>query len=110
MFNYIVILGSGAITYLTIRKCVGYSSPNFHSAAIEFMMYVMPDMVTTFLCLSPFGRISLVTDLNGRYELLYGSSTILFSIVAAVIWGLIFSFAKKNVKIDVEIEDTKKNE
>jgi hypothetical protein len=63
-----------------------------------------------FLCLSPFGRISLVTDLNGRYELLYGSSTILFSIVAAVIWGLIFSFAKKNVKIDVEIEDTKKNE
>jgi hypothetical protein len=108
MFNYIIILGSGALTYLTVRKCGGDLSGNILNAFIELIVYVMLDMVTTYLCLEPLGRIVLINDLNGRYDLQYGNTAIIFSTIISIIWGIIFSFIRKNVKLELEIKNNKK--
>jgi len=104
MFNYLVIFGCGAITYLLAEKCSKKMSPNWYSALISFIMYAMLNMVTTYLMLSPFGRITRVDTVDGLTEVSYGSSAIFLAVIIALLWGIAFGFLKKNVDISAEIK------
>ena len=104
MFNYVIMAGSGAITYLLVKKCSGKSVKKWHDAWIEYFLYVMLDMLTVYFCMSPLGRVTRVDDMvGGVTELQYGNMSILFSLAAAVVWGIILSFLKKKVDITSEI-------
>ncbi|MCD8039733.1 MAG: hypothetical protein LUE96_11715 [Lachnospiraceae bacterium] len=106
MFNYVIMAGSGAITYLLVQKCSGKCVERWHDACIEFFMYVMTDMLTVYFCMSPLGRVTRVDDMTGGVsELQYGNMSILFSIVIAVVWGIVFSFLKKKVDVKTEISE-----
>ena len=104
MFNYLIIFGCGAITYLLAEKCSKKTAPNWYSALISFIMYAMTDMVTTYLILSPFERITRVDTVDGITEISYGSSAIFLAVVIALLWGIAFGFLKKNVDIKAEIK------
>ncbi|EOS43958.1 hypothetical protein C809_03444 [Lachnospiraceae bacterium MD335] len=103
MFNYLIIFGCGAITYLLAEKCSNKTSPNWYSALITFLMCAMLNMVTTYLILSPFGRITRVDTVDGITEISYGSSAIFLAIIIALLWGIAFGFIKKNVDIKAQI-------
>ena len=105
MFNYLIIFGCAAITYLLAEKCSKKTSPNWYSALISFIMYAMVDMVTTYLILSPFGRIARVDTVDGISEISYGSSAIFLAVLIALLWGIAFGFLKKNVDIKAEIKN-----
>ena len=107
MFNYIIIFGTAAITYLVINKLTDYTEKKWYIVIMEFLVYAMINMVTTFLCLNPFGRVSLATLTNGTRDLQYGNTAVLFSILVAIIWGLIFSCIKKNIEISIEVSENK---
>lgn len=103
MFNYLIIFGCGAITYLLAEKCAQKTAANWYSALISLVMYAMTDMVTTYLLLSPFGRITRVDTVDGITEISYGSSAIFLAVIIALLWGIAFGFLKKNVDIKAEI-------
>lgn len=103
MFNYLIIFGCGAVTYLLAEKCSKKTAPNWYSASITYVMYSMADMLTIYLILSPFGRITRIDTVDGITEISYGSSAILLAVVIALLWGIIFGFLKKNVDIKAEI-------
>lgn len=103
MFNYLIIFGCAAITYFLAEKSSGRTSPNWYSALITLVMYAMIDMVTTYLLLSPFGRITRVDTVDGITEISYGSSAIFLAVIIALLWGIVFGFLKKNVDIKAEI-------
>lgn len=103
MFNYLIIFGCGAITYLLAEKCAKKISSNWYSALITFVMYAMIDMVTTYFILSPFGRITRIDTVNGITEISYGNSAIFMAVIIALLWGIVFGFLKKNVDIRAEI-------
>lgn len=105
MFNYLIIFGCAAITYLLAEKCAKKTAPNWYSALITLVMYAMIDMVTTYLVLSPFGRITRVDTVDGITEISYGSSAIFLAIIIALLWGIAFGFLKKNVDIKAEIKN-----
>lgn len=107
MFNNVIILGSGALTYIIVKKCCGYTADKFYDAIIEYILYIMLDFVTTFLCLIVLGRDAVIISSNGEYEMQYSASSIIFSLVVSIIWGIIISYIKKYVKVDIEI--TKKD-
>ena len=96
MFNYLIIFGCGAITYLLAEKCSNKTSPNWYSALITFLMCAMLNMVTTYLILSPFGRITRVDTVDGI-------TAIFLAIIIALLWGIAFGFIKKNVDIKAQI-------
>ena len=107
MFNYVIMVGSGAITYLLVKKCSGKSSEKWHDAWIEFFLYVMLDMLTVYFCMSPLGRVTRVDDMvGGTTEIQYNNMSILFSLAAAIVWGIVLSFLKKKVDITSEINKT----
>ncbi len=66
-------------------------------------MCAMLNMVTTYLILSPFGRITRVDTVDGITEISYGSSAIFLAIIIALLWGIAFGFIKKNVDIKAQI-------
>lgn len=104
MFNYIIIFGCAAITYLLAEKCSKKEAPNWYTAVIMFVMYAMLDMVTTYLALAPLGRITRVNTVDGLSELSYGSSAIFMAIIIAVLWGILFGFLKKNVDVSANVK------
>ena len=103
MFNYVIMFGCGAITYLLAEKSSKKLSPNWYSALITFVMCTMIDMVTTYLVLSPFGRITRGDTVDGITEISYGNSAIFLAVIIALLWGIILGFLKKNVDIKAEI-------
>ncbi|MDE6912214.1 MAG: hypothetical protein K2P35_00745 [Lachnospiraceae bacterium] len=105
MFNYLIMFGCGAITYLLAEICSKKLSPNWYSALITFVMCTMADMVTTYLALSPFGRITRIDTADGITEISYGSSAIFLAVIIALLWGIILGFLKKNVDINAEIDN-----
>lgn len=105
MFNYLIIFGCGAITYLLAEKCSKKESSNWYSALITFIMCAMVDMVTTYLILNPFGRISRVDTVDGISEISYGNAAIFLAVIIAMLWGIVFGFLKKNVDIKAEINN-----
>ena len=105
MFNYLIIFGCGAITYLLAEKCSGKIPSSWYNALISFVMYAMTNMVTTYLILSPFGRITRVDTADGITEISYGSSAIFLAVIIALLWGIVFGFLKKNVDIKAEIDN-----
>ena len=104
MFNYMIIFGCGAITYLLAEKCSNKTSSNWYSALITLIMYAMLNMVTTYLILSPFGRITRVDTVDGITEISYGNSAIFVAVIIALLWGIAFGFFKKKADIKVEIK------
>lgn len=105
MFTYLMIFGFGAITTVIEKKLTGTQGSNAVFMVIEYMMYTVIDMVSTYLALNPLGRIMIVQADTGMYEVIYGSSAIIVSIAAAVIWGIVFGFLNKNVRCDIKIEE-----
>ena len=105
MFNYVIMAGSGAITYLLAQKGCGINRGMWHREVIEYFMYVMLDMLAVYFCMAPLGRISRVDDItSGITELQYGNTAILFSIAVAIAMGVVFMLIKKKVEIRAEIE------
>lgn len=104
MFTYLIVLGTGAITFVIEKKLAGKRDDRAVFMVIEYLMYVGIDLVSTYLLLSPTGRITMVQSEAGTSEIVYGSSAIIVSIVLSVIWGLVFAFLNKNVKFDVRID------
>lgn len=105
MFNYLIIFGCGAVTYLLAEKCSQKTAPNWYNALITYVMYSVVDMLTIYLMLSPFGRIQRIDTADGITEISYGSSAIFLAVVIALLWGIAFGFMKKNVDIRAEIND-----
>ncbi len=105
MFNYLIILGCGAMTYLLSEKCSGKNAPNWYSAIITYLMYSMTDMMTTYIILSPLGRITRIDRVDGITEISYGNSAMFMAVIIALLWGLVFGFLRKNVDIKVEKRD-----
>lgn len=105
MFNYLIIFGCGAITYLLAEKCSQKTAPNWYNALITYVMYSAADMLTIYLILSPFGRITRIDTIYGVTEISYGRSAIFLAVVIALLWGIAFGFLKKNVDIRAEIGD-----
>lgn len=104
MYRYLIILGVGAITFELEKKLSKSKNTDGYRTIIQYIMYTTINFVTVYLCLEPIGRISLVTLENGLYEINYGSSAILFSVVIAVIWGVVFAFLHTNMDIQTKIE------
>ncbi len=104
MFNYIVIFGCAAITYLLAEKCSKKKAPDWYTAVIMFVMYAMLDMAVTYLAMAPLGRITRINTVDGLSELSYGSSAVVMSIIIAVLWGILFGFLKKNVDISADVK------
>lgn len=105
MFNYIIMAGSGAITYLLAQKGTDKKGGVWYKEVIEYVMYVMLDMLAVYFCMTPLGRIIRVdSTANGTTELQYGNVAILFSLVISVVMGIVFLFVKKKADISAEIE------
>lgn len=105
MFNCIIMAGSGAITYLIARKGSDGNDERWYAAIIEYIMYVMFDMIVVYYCMMPLGRIEIVHDkAGGMAQINYGDTAILFSILTAVIMGFVFIAVKKKIDIGIEIK------
>ena len=104
MFNYLIILGSAAVTYFIVKSIVKTKSSSGFDSFIEFIMYAFLNMIISYLCLNPIGRISLGYLKSGLCELQYGNTAIVFSLIVSVIMGIVFAIIKKEVKLDIEIE------
>lgn len=104
MYVYLIILGVGAITFEIEKKFSKSKAGDGYRAIIQYIMYTIINFVSVYLCLEPIGRISLVALENGLYEINYGKSAVLFSVIAAIVWGVIFAFLHSNITISTEIE------
>lgn len=105
MFNYIIMAGNGAITYLLAQKGTDGKNEKWYKSIIEYFMYVMLDMLAAYYCMAPLGRIIRVDDVTrGTTEIQYGNTAILFSIVVAVLMGFVFTAVKKKLDIRAEVE------
>ena len=104
MYVYLIILGVGAITFEIEKKLSKSKSWDGYRAIIQYIMYTIINFVSVYLCLEPIGRISLVALENGLYEINYGKSAVLFSVIAAIVWGVIFAFLHTNITIETKIE------
>ena len=101
MFTYLIIFGFGAITFVIEKKLTKTKDGNNVFMLIEYLMYTVIDLVSTYLLLSPAGRVSMVQSNTGMPEIAYGSSAIIVSFVLSIIWGLVFAFFHKNVKCSI---------
>ncbi len=108
MFTYLIIFGMGAITFVIEKKLAGIHQENGVFLFIEYLMYTVIDLVTTYFMLEPTGRITMVQSGGGMNEINYGSSAILISLVIAVIWGCVMAFLNKNVKCKITVDERKK--
>ena len=95
MFNYLIILGCGAITYVLEEKCSRVIFPNWYSALLSFFAYAVINLVTTYLILNPFGRITCIDAADGSAKISYGSTAVIFSMIVALFWGIVFGYIKK---------------
>lgn len=108
MFNYIIMLGNGAITYLLAQKGTDGKNEKWYKAVIEYFMYIMLDMLGVYFCMYPLGRIIKVDDMTrGTTELQYGNTAILVSIVIAVVVGVLSMVVKKKIDVSAEVESKK---
>lgn len=106
MFNYVVMAGSGAITYLLAQKGSEMKSGMWYKEVIVYLMYVMLDMLAVYFCMTPLGRVIRVDNMtSGVTELQYGNIAILFSIAIAVVMGLVCMAVKKKMDIRVEVKE-----
>lgn len=104
MYVYLIILGVGAITFEIEKKFSKSKKVDGYRAIIQYIMYTIINFVSVYLCLEPMGRISLVTLENGLYEINYGNSAVLFSVIVAIVWGIVFAFLHTNITIETKIE------
>lgn len=104
MFNYIIIFGSAALTYILVNTLLDKKMNNAFNAFIELLVYAMIDMVTVYLILSPFGVVDVVVSASGMRELQYGNIAILCSIVVSIVWSGIISVIRRNIAIKIDIE------
>lgn len=104
MFTYLIIFGLGAITFVIEKKLTGTQNGKNIFMLIEFLMYTVIDLITTYLLLSPVGRITMVQSSIGLPEIIYGSSAIIVSFVLSILWGLVFAFFHKNVKCNIRTD------
>lgn len=106
MFNYIIMAGNGAITYLLAQKGTDGKTEKWYKEVIAYVMYVMIDMLAAYYSMAPLGRIIRVDDMTrGTTQLQYGNMAVLFSIVIAIIMGFVFAAVKKKMDIRVETEN-----
>lgn len=106
MFNYVIIAGSGAITYLLAQRGVQRTSETKIAALAEYLLYVMIDMLVVYFCMTPLGRVTRVDDMtSGMTQIQYGNTAILFSFIVSVLVGIAALAFKKKVDISVEIEE-----
>ena len=84
MYVYLIILGVGAITFEIEKKLSKSKAGDGYRAIIQYIMYTIINFVSVYLCLEPIGRISLVALENGLYEINYGKSAVLFSVIVAI--------------------------
>lgn len=104
MFTYLIIFGLGAITFVIEKKLAGTQNGKSVFMLIEYLMYTVINLVSTYLLLSPIGRITTIQTNTGMYEIVYGSSAIIISLVLSIVWGLVFAFLNKNVKCNIRID------
>ncbi|MDE6915082.1 MAG: hypothetical protein K2P35_15515 [Lachnospiraceae bacterium] len=105
MFNYVIMVGSGAITYLLAQKGTDIKNRMWYKEIIEYFMYVMLDMLTVYFCMAPLGRITRVDNMtSGVTQIQYGNTAILFSIAVSVVMGIVFLVIKKKADISAEIK------
>ncbi len=105
MFTYIIMAGSGAITYLLAQKESDTKNEKWYKEVIAYFMYVMLDMLAVYFCMAPLGRITRVDNMtNGITEIQYGNTAILFSLAVSVAMGIVFLVIKKKVDISVEVK------
>ena len=104
MFTYLIIFGMGAVTFVIEKKLTGTQQENSLFMFIEYLMYTVIDLVTTYFILEPTGRVTMVQTGGGISEITYGSSAILISLVIAVLWGCVLAFFKKNVKCRIKTD------
>lgn len=106
MFNYVIIAGSGAITYLLAQKGLDRKNGTLIASAAEYFMYVMIDMLAVYFCMAPLGRVIRVDNrTNGITQIQYGNTAILFSIFIAVVMGIVFLTVKKKIDVSVEVKN-----
>lgn len=105
MFNYVIMAGSGAITYLMAQKGSNRNKEMRIAALAEYFLYVMLDMLVVYFCMAPLGRVTRIDDMTGgATQLQYGNTAILFSIVIAVIMGTVALAVKKKIDITAKIQ------
>lgn len=104
MFTYLIIFGLGAITFVIEKKLTDTQNGKNIFMLIEYLMYTVIDLVSTYLLLNPIGRITIIQANTGLYEVVYGSSAIIISLVFAIVWGIVFAFFNKNIKCNIRID------
>lgn len=104
MFSYLIIFGLGAVTFVIEKKLTGTQNGKNIFMLIEYLMYTVIDLMSTYLLLSPVGRVTMVQSSTGMLEITYGSSAIIIALVFAIAWGLVFAFLNKNVKCNIKID------
>ncbi|NDO50925.1 hypothetical protein FMM75_16470 [Lachnospiraceae bacterium MD335] len=109
MFTYLIIFGMGAITFVIEKKLTRTQQGNSTFMFIEYLMYTVINLVTTYFMLLPTGRVTMVQTSGGISEITYGSSAILISLVIAIIWGCVMAFFNKNVKCRIKLDEQQKN-
>ncbi len=105
MFNYVIIAGSGAITYLMAQKGAEVRCEKWYKEVIAYFMYMMFDMLIVYFCMMPLGRVVRVDNMvSGMTELQYGNTAILFSIAVSVVVGIVFMVLKKKIDVSAEVK------
>lgn len=105
MFTYLIIFGMGAITFVLEKKLSGRPQENNIFMFVEYLMYTVIDLMTTYFMLEPTGRVTVTQSGSGMNEISYGKSAILISLVIAVLWGCVLAFFHKNVKCRISADE-----
>lgn len=105
MFNYVIMAGSGALSYLLAQKGTEKKNQMWVASLAEYLLYVMLDMVAVYFCMTPLGRVTRVDNkTTGITQIQYGNTAILFALVIAVIVGIAAMVVKKKIDISAEVE------
>lgn len=102
MFELLYLFGPAALTFSIVRFCAGKTAENWFSALISCLSYAALDAAVTILVMYPLDNVKIGTT-SGNAYLAYGATAFLFSLIVAVIWGLIISVLRTRFSAHVEI-------
>lgn len=108
MFQFLFIFGPASITYLLIHRIFNKDTVPYLNGLIELVCYAALNAVITTVALLPFERVEIVLMPNGIKNIQYGGSAFVFSMIVAVITGVVMSIIKKHIDVSIEIELQKK--
>lgn len=102
MFEFLFLFGPAALTYSIVRFCSRKTPESWFSALISCLSYAALDAAVTVLVMYPLDNVKIGTA-SGNAYLAYGATAFLFSLIVAVVWGLVISVLRTRFSAHVEI-------